>query len=43
MVKVMINKIAKVDKGQTIKPEHVNPVNSGALQALIREHNIKCF
>ena len=43
VVKVMVNKIAKADKGQTIKPEHMNSVNSGALPALMREHNIKCF
>lgn len=43
VIKMMINKIAKVDKGQTVRTKHMDSVNSTALQALIRQHNIKWF
>lgn len=43
VIKVVINRIAKADKGQTARTKHMDSVNSTALQALIREHNTKCF
>lgn len=43
VIKVMISKTAKADKGQTSRTKHMDSVNSTALQALIREHNTKCF